>query len=290
MKILLIGAYGFLGNHLLKGLLQENEYKIHILIKQQTIQRFSVKGLYNVHYYGEKNYLEKLKKEKIEIVINCSVSYRTNKDKNLINEINFLLPSMIIDQLKNTLKMFINFDSYFTKPEFKNYIYLKEYIKSKSKFVSSIDHNINYTFLNLRLEHLYGLYDSDYKFIKSIYNDLKNNKPVINLTHGNQKRDFIYVNDVVNLVCKILKTKSQKKGKINHDVGTGISISIKDFIKILKKLLNSQSKLNFGSVPYRKNEIMDSKSNFEPLYIEYGWTPNFNVEKGLLNMIKSENH
>jgi len=289
MKVLIIGAYGFLGNHILNKLLKEDLYDIHILIKPESKSRFgNHENLCKKHFYGSDNFLKILSEENFEVVINCSVYYGKNEDQNQVYETNFLFPTKIIAQLQNSLKLFINFDSYFNKPEFNSYNYLENYIKSKSQFVSSIDSKIKYTFLNLRLEHLYGLFDSDHKFFKKMYIDLKNNKPEIDLTLGNQKRDFIYIDDVVNLILLILKKPSLEKGKIIHNVGTGRSISIKECLLFMKNELKSKSQLNFGAIALRKNEVMDSKSSYENLEIQYGWKPIFNLEDGIINMIENE--
>ncbi|MFR3819661.1 MAG: hypothetical protein ACLTXO_14090, partial [Fusobacterium varium] len=38
---------------------------------------------------------------------------------------------------------------------------------------------------------------------------------------------------------------------------SGISISLKEIILYLKKKLDSNSKIKFGAIPYRKNEMMN---------------------------------
>ena len=146
MKVLIIGAYGFLGNHILNKLLKEDLYDIHILIKPESKSRFgNHENLCKKHFYGSDNFLKILSEENFEVVINCSVYYGKNENQNQVYETNFLFPTKIIAQLQNSLKLFINFDSYFNKPEFISYNYLENYIKSKSQFVSSIDSKIKYT-------------------------------------------------------------------------------------------------------------------------------------------------
>ena len=41
------------------------------------------------------------------------------------------------------------------------------------------------------------------------------------------------------------------------NVGSGISISLKEIILYLKEKLNSSSEIKFGTIPYRKNEMMN---------------------------------
>ena len=49
---------------------------------------------------------------------------------------------------------------------------------------------------------------------------------------------------------------------------------------------NSKSKLLFGALPYRKNEIMCSCADLHPL-LALGWKPCVEVKDGVLNLIKS---
>jgi len=288
MKILIIGAYGFLGTHILKELLQNSVYDIHVLVKESSEPKFNLKGSYTKHIYGSIGLNKALKAKKIEVIINCSVCYGKYENSSLVYKTNFILPTEIIELLNDSIKVFINFDSYFNKEEFKNYKYLEDYIKSKLFFISSIDPDINYSFFNLRIEHLYGLYDSDHKFFYKMYSNIRRNKPSIDLTDGNQKRDFIYIKDLVDLVIMMLEKNYWKKGKKIFSVGTGNSISIKDCLELMKNELNSKTILNFGSIALRKNEIMDSKSSYKNLNSEYGWTPKFNLREGIINMIEND--
>jgi nucleoside-diphosphate-sugar epimerase len=53
---------------------------------------------------------------------------------------------------------------------------------------------------------------------------------------------------------------------------------------LIKNLCNSNIKLNFGAIPYRKNEIMNSDANPEFLR-NLGWFPKFSLDEGLRKTI-----
>ena len=63
-------------------------------------------------------------------------------------------------------------------------------------------------------------------------------------------------------------------------MGTGHSISIEDFLLKAKELSGSSSILEFGTLAYRKNEIMDAKANNEKL-LQLGWIPQTNLNAGI---------
>lgn len=52
--------------------------------------------------------------------------------------------------------------------------------------------------INIKIEHMYGALDDENKFIYWLINKLKQNVEKIDLTSGVQKRDFIYIDDIVS--------------------------------------------------------------------------------------------
>ena len=136
---------------------------------------------------------------------------------------------------------------------------------------------------NLKLEHMYGDKDDFSKFIPFVIRELLLKAKEIKLTKGEQRRDFIYVEDVVNAYKAILHCSDKySRGFYEYEVGTGIATSIKDVVLLLKTLtLNNETYLNFGALPYRDNEIMESKANLEKIKKDIGWEPKISLKDGL---------
>jgi nucleoside-diphosphate-sugar epimerase len=109
-----------------------------------------------------------------------------------------------------------------------------------------------------------------------------NNVAQLNLTKGEQQRDFIYINEVVTAYQTIIEyVKELKDNFIEIDVGTGTTISIHKLVIKLKELThNTVTKLNFGALPYRENELMESKADIH-LLMQLGWSPKINIDAGL---------
>ena len=59
---------------------------------------------------------------------------------------------------------------------------------------------------------------------------------------GNQTRDFIFIDDVINVVEKMIKGKSPSKPV---DLGTGRDIKITNLAKIIAKILNKDYQINY---------------------------------------------
>ena len=120
------------------------------------------------------NNLDELKNEKIEMIINCAVSYSEEKVSSLI-ESNILLPIKLIDMFENSIKLFITFDSFYTK--FDNNPMLN-YSNSKNSIREWLKKFSHIKIINLKLEHVYGKYDSKTKFIPWLIDNLTKNKTI----------------------------------------------------------------------------------------------------------------
>ena len=267
MKILLVGASGFLGKNVYQQLKQH--YAFFILVKTQK------RGFGNSPQYIYDN-LSELKNEKIEIIINCAVSYKVEKISNII-ESNILLPIQLLDMFEKTLKLYITFDSFYTKFDknpLLNYTNSKNQIREWYKCYSHLK------IINLKLEHIYGKYDSNKKFIPWLINRMLKNK-TIKLSECTQKRDFIHVDEIIKLLDEIIQKRNKFSfGKTEMEVGTGKSIEIKKLVLTLLKITESNSKLIFGEKIF-ENEIQDSYSDFKTIPDFIKWKPEINLKLGL---------
>ncbi|MCM8792791.1 MAG: hypothetical protein NC826_06625, partial [Candidatus Omnitrophica bacterium] len=100
--------------------------------------------------------------------------------------------------------------------------------------------------------------------------------------------------DVIGAYETILdKLEKVNRGFSEFDVGTGIFITIRDFVLKIKDIIENKfnfslrTKLNFGAIPYRENEFFEIKENLTPL-LDFGWKPKFDLDLGLYETIKYE--
>ena len=140
----------------------------------------------------------------------------------------------------------------------------------------------------MRLEHVFGEFDSKNKFVTSVLHQLINNEKEILLTEASQKRDFVYVDDVVDAYLKVIHNINRVENLTEFEIGRGESIAVSDFVKTLLEISGSASHLHFGAVPTRVGEIQDSKANLTKLR-EIGWQPNFDIRTAVSKMIQIEN-
>ncbi len=71
------------------------------------------------------------------------------------------------------------------------------------------------------------------------------------------------------------------------NVSSGESISLKSIIDHLRKDTSSSSKINYGAISYRENEMMDLRCSVDKLLSIIGKSIKFDFYKNLTNYIKS---
>lgn len=142
-------------------------------------------------------------------------------------------------------------------------------------------------FINVRLHQIYGPGDDPSKFVTHVLNTCFRNEPTLNLTAGEQKRDFIYIDDAVRAYSTLLDQLNNLEKALDIEVGSGISPTIRQFVQTIHRLTCSRTELRFGALPYRSNEPMHCQANIKQMK-SLGWQPKFDLEQGLERTLELE--
>lgn len=281
--ILITGGTGYLGSNIIKKI--HDKFKIICLYRdKKKLKVFSEKIRGNVLFFSYKKIKIDLllEKYKVDIVFHCATNYGKESDDENIIESNLLLPLRFLRAaIRNkNVNFFINTDTILDKR-------INSYSLSKKQFRDwLLKYSSEINAINIKFEHFYGPKDDKSKFINMIVDQLKNNVEKIDLTMGFQKRDFIYIDDAVDAVEIILENLKNLNNKFDIEIGTGNLYTIRHVVEKIKSLSsNSTTKLNFGALKYRNNEIMVTKIN-NNLVKRLGWRPKFNLKEGLLKTIE----
>ncbi len=285
--ILLTGATGFLGSHLLRRFVERGHPVV--VLKRSTSKLARVEAhLATVPFVdGDRTPPEEIfTRHRIEAIVHCATHYgrRPTPPSEMI-EANLILPLKLLELgAKAGVKTFVNSDTVLDKR-------VNDYSLSKRQFREWLEQFADrMVCANVALEHFYGPHDDATKFVSFIMQRLRMPGPqVIDLTPGEQKRDFVYIDDVVDAFERILETaSSQSNGYRAYEVGTGRTVSLKHFMKLAQETAgNREATLGFGNLPYRPNEVMESRVNLAALEA-IGWKPRVTLEEGLRRMVEAE--
>ena len=106
-----------------------------------------------------------------------------------------------------------------------------------------------------------------------------------NFTDATVSRDFVYLDDISQLIVKLIEQKDDSsKGKFNiYNVGTGIKTSIGDLMELLEVEFG-MSKMEENKFPKRKWDIEEWYANIDKITKELNWRPIFDLKTGLSKM------
>jgi CDP-paratose synthetase len=290
LKVLLTGATGFLGTQLLAEFL-ERGYQVLITKRmstnlQPTFARFGRLEAWDTDLEGMDNLF--IMHPDMDAVVHAATDYgRDGSNPTATFWANEVFPVRLLEQvIQHGIKIFVNMDTFFNSNK-ATYDHLAAYTLSKRHFQEWGKYCGEaglIGFINLRLFHLYGPGDSLQKFVPSLVARCLANEE-IDLTDGEQKRDFIHIIDAVAAISMILESElGQGAGYRHFDLGTGISLSVRDFIERLNILCGRGAKLNFGVLPKRKGEFPDSCAEIKKLQA-IGWRPKFDIDMGIKTVI-----
>lgn len=275
MNILISGASGYLGSHLVKSL--SSAHKVVALIRSSSSKARLQHLPIDIIYLDEEEALEKVfQTHKPEIVINTAALYgRKGESVFELVEANIEFPVKLLalaNQYKS--KAFINTGT--SLPD-----NISPYALTKNTFVNLAKFNTNNVlkFIDIALEHFYGAEDDTSKFTSYVMNACLKGED-LKLTSGEQQRDFIYIDDVVSayeiIVSNILKLEPFE----TIPVGSGECPTVRKFVEMIHACSYSKSRLEFGAVGMRENELMYSCADTVKLR-QLGWKSMHSLESGI---------
>jgi len=154
----------------------------------------------------------------------------------------------------------------------------------QEQLVMTVCPTINIAPVALRYQNVYGPGQSlsnPYTGILSIFSNRILSGNSINIFEdGNESRDFVYIDDVVDATYKALES-DKANGKI-YNVGTGIAINV---LEVVKQLMKSYKK----EVPfevtgnYRLGDIRHNYADITKIQIDLDFHPSVNFDKGIAN-------
>jgi len=287
VRVLMTGASGFLGSHLLARMLCESQRPEVTILKRSFSDTRRIAHLLSgicIVDLDRQQMEEAFQDKTYDIVLHCATNYgRGQVSRTQIIEPNLLLPLRLLDlSAKHGASVFINTDTMLDKN-------VSDYTLSKQQFSEWLHRpNANMTCINMLLEHFYGPGDDSTKFVSGLLGALLKEQPEIALTEGLQTRDFIFIDDVADAFLHVVRCAHLQSGYLEYEVGSGHPTRLRDFVELARTLCgNTTTQLRFGALPYRPNEPMNvivDTSRLQAL----GWTSRWTLQEGLKETIRAD--
>lgn len=296
--VLITGGAGFIGANLINKLLELN-YNVNLITKDSTnLTRLkSVIGKINLHE------VDLLDKENLKIIaekINPSIiihlaTYSAYADQTAVLE-------MINANIRGTMNLLsatknVNYEIFINTGSSSEYGIKESPIKETDilepvSFYASTKASATLLcqvfareyakpIVTLRPFSVYGPYEEKKRFIPTVVNAVIENQP-IKLTSGSQRRDFIYVQDVVDIYIKTMLQGKKLSGEILN-MGTGIEYTNDEVVDTLFKITGKKVKIKKGAFPNKMWDTSHWVADISKTKRFLNWRPQFTLEQGLKN-------
>ena len=302
MKALVTGGSGFIGSNLCRRLLDENFEVSLISRKSSGLWRINdIKkdlNFYNADLMQLPKLCKVVKKTKPDFIFHLAAygAYpRMQKDEKKILETNFLGTSNLLKaSLYADVRCFVNTGSsseYGRKSSAMKESDLLEpdtyygICKAASTMLSAdFARKNSRNIVTLRPFSAYGYYEESFRLVPyAIMRCLKDED--LKLTSGEQKRDFVFMEDVVD--SYICATKLEKQYGTIFNVGSGEDITIKETCTIIKNTSKSKSRLLFGSVEKESFESgLSWKADTSSSRKKLKWAARTGIEEGIAKTVE----
>jgi len=291
MKILVTGATGFVGKHLIQKL---RDFDVRFVVRNINTEYSKDR---QIVYNDEKLdvFQKDVKSYNPKIVIHLA-SYLTSSDnissiKNIVDS-NILFTSILLESLKSTdLELFINtgtFAEYYYNDGKENPAYFYSASKIAIKPIIKYFKNIQgFKTINIIPYTIYGGKSKSKKVIDYILDSL-DSKLYLEMTNGEQILDFIHIEDVTDFYVHCVNNINLLKDEEDYHLGTGKGTSIKGLSNIIEDLTNKKANINWGSKEYRTLDIMRAIAPIYKLEKELNWKPKVSIEDGIKKILEEE--
>lgn len=287
-NILITGVTGFLGSHLASRLVAQGEVVAGLKRPNSNLQRIAdIQSQITLHNYASGVLAEIFKSRSIDVVIHAATCYgRSQETASTIYQANIDLPLRLLElSINHSVPVFLNIDTSLPA-ELNAYSLSKAHFRDWAELLTRSCTNL--AFINLRFEHFFGPGNSKFNFITRVIQACLCNQPSLELTAGEQQRDFIYIDDAVSgLMMIVNRLADLPNGFQSYEIGSGTTISVHELVTHIHQISRSKTRLQFGAVPYRHNEIMHSVADVSFLK-ELGWSPQCNLQTALEKTINYE--
>lgn len=288
-NVMILGGTGYLGSLLIKALVKR-EYNVLCIKRESSDMKYleDVKASIRVCNIDELDAYLSESDRSYRVFINTAGIYplREKTEEDLISANMYAPLTVFLCALNHGVEKFYTVGTGLPE-DFNTYSQSKSMFADWGKYYSKRYQKLGkkFKFCNVKLETFYGRDEPTSHFIPGVIEKLKRNEN-IPLTEGDQKRDFIFVDDAVSAIIELVECEKLPR-YIDFPIGTGMGTSIKQAVTFLKEITGSQSKLEFGAVPKRPFEP-DSVADTEKMRY-YGIGKNLHKWKeGLREIVKEE--
>jgi UDP-glucuronate 4-epimerase len=168
--------------------------------------------------------------------------------------------------------------------------------KANELMAHSYSHLYNLPTTGLRFFTVYGPWDRPDMALQKFAQAIVNGKTIKVFNNGNHRRDFTYIDDIIEGVVRVL----QRPANVNHEwnsknpdpassfapwriynIGNNQPVNLMQYILALEQAFGKKSKKDF--LPMQPGDVLDTWADVEDLVEEFDYRPNTSIKEGINN-------
>ena len=151
----------------------------------------------------------------------------------------------------------------------------------------------------LRFFTVYGPWDRPDMALQKFAQAITRGETIKVFNHGNHRRDFTYIDDIVEGVIRILDRPAPPNPDWSSDkpdaatskapwrvynIGNNKPVNLMDYIGALENALGKEADKEF--LPIQPGDVPDTWANVDDLVEQFDYQPNMSVEQGVVNFVE----
>jgi nucleoside-diphosphate-sugar epimerase len=295
-SVLVTGASGFIGAHLVKRLLSEGS-DVTVLARSSSALSAECRDRTRVICCDDfrDDSLRRLVDRPIETIFHLAAYGVKPTDRSIdeVIRINIDLPAALVRlcaQWRARMVMAGTFSEY-RSPSTQGLLSEESPLEQGKLYGSSkaagglmanaIAQSTGAGFRLLRLFKVYGAGEASHRLLPALVSGLGKRERVA-ISAGTQVLDFVYIDDIVEAMLRADEHCREKGGAATWNVATGRAHSVREFAESVARAMDADTALlGFGAIDMRKDDEPWLVGSPDLLRAELGWQPAIGLEAGI---------
>ena len=166
--------------------------------------------------------------------------------------------------------------------------------KANELMAHSYSHLYNLPTTGLRFFTVYGPWDRPDMALQKFATAIMTNKPIRIFNNGEHQRDFTYIDDIVEGICRVLiKPPERNLNWISsspdpasssapwriYNIGSNSPLPLMQYIEVLEKALNKQARKEF--LPIQPGDLPNTWADVSDLVKDFNYQPSTSLDVGI---------
>lgn len=296
MRVLLTGATGFIGAHLVRRLIGEG-HDLSIIVRERSnlemlssLQAYFQVSLYDGSYSSLVTAIEAKMPDVVIHVASLFLAQHSAHDVARLIDSNITFPTQLLEAMSEVgIRHLVNTGT--SWQHFQNHLYspVNLYAATKQAFESLLAYYVearDFKVITLKLFDTYGPGDTRPKLF-SMLRKVARDGETLRMSPGEQLLDLVYIDDVLDAyVIALGRFPRISQVAETYAVSNDVRLSLRDVVQIYAEIVGRPVNVEWGGLPYRPREVMEPWSEYQTLP---DWKARVALRDGILRMEKDRN-